>query len=117
MQRKIYQNILSKKSPYHSDTATALNNILMQLRKVCLHPYLFEGIEDPTMPALGEHLISNSGKMIILDKILQRLHSGHKVLIFSQFTSMLDIMEDYLQYRNWSYCRFDGTSDMQFREE
>jgi SWI/SNF-related matrix-associated actin-dependent regulator of chromatin subfamily A member 5 len=42
----------------------------MQLRKVCNHPYLFEGIEDPSLPTLGDHLINTSGKMIVLDKIL-----------------------------------------------
>lgn len=70
----------------------------MHLRKVCNHPYLFEGAEDPSLPVLGDHLIETSGKMMILDKILNKLKFNHKVLIFSQFTSMLNILEDYLIY-------------------
>lgn len=55
----------------------------MHLRKVCDHPYLFEGVEDPSNPSHGEHLVTTSGKMIILDKILEKLKYNHQVLIFS----------------------------------
>lgn len=43
----------------------------MHLRKVCNHPYLFEGAEESGLPVLGDHLIQTSGKMIILDKLLE----------------------------------------------
>ena len=49
----------------------------MHLRKACNHPYLFEGAEDPNMPALGDHLYKTSGKMLILDKILEKLKYNH----------------------------------------
>lgn len=55
----------------------------MQLRKVCNHPYLFEGAEEPDLPVLGDHLTNTSGKMIILDKLLDKFYGHHKVLIFS----------------------------------
>jgi SWI/SNF-related matrix-associated actin-dependent regulator of chromatin subfamily A member 5 len=49
-------------------------NILMQLRKVCLHPYLFPDVEDPTAPSIGKHLYEVSGKMRLLDKLLKKLN-------------------------------------------
>lgn len=70
----------------------------MQLRKVCNHPYLFEGVEDPSLPTLGDHLINVSGKMMILDQILKSVENKSQVLIFSQFTTVLDILEDYLAH-------------------
>ena len=64
---------------------TAVLNIVMQLRKCCGHPYLFEGVEDRTLPPLGEHLVENCGKMVLLDKLLRRLKErGHRVLLFTQ---------------------------------
>ena len=67
----------------------------MQLRKCANHPYLFEGAEQPPFTT-DERLIQNSGKMVLLDKLLRRLQpKGHRVLIFSQMTRMLDILEDY----------------------
>ena len=68
---------------------------------MCNHPYLFEGVEDPSLPTLGEHLIEASGKMMILDKLLEKVKNNHQVLIFSQFTTLLDILEDYLAYKDF----------------
>lgn len=91
----------------------------MQLRKVCNHPYLFPGIEPEGAPSMGEHLIETSGKLIILDQLLKKLYSEkyHKVLIFSQMTMVLDILEDYCNYRTYKYCRIDGSTDMNSRDE
>ncbi len=52
-------------------------NTLMQLRKVCNHPYLFEGVEDANAPVLGEHLVEACGKMLVLDKLLKKLFGKH----------------------------------------
>lgn len=82
----------------------------MQLRKACNHPYLFEGVEGDNQPVHGDHLFLTSGKMIVLDKLLNKLKYNHQVLIFSQFTSMLDILEDYMNYREYKYCRIDGST-------
>ena len=50
-----------------------------------------------------------AGKMVLLDKLLPRLHQrGSRVLIFSQMTRLLDILEDYCMFRGHSYCRIDG---------
>ena len=48
-------------------------NLLMELRKICNHPYLFDNVEDPDAPLLGDHLINTCGKMIVLDKLLKKL--------------------------------------------
>ena len=88
----------------------------MQLRKACNHPYLFPETEDPNLPVLGDHLYQTSGKMIIVNKILEKLKYNHQVLIFSQFTSMLDILEDYLNFKEFKYCRIDGSTFLEDRE-
>jgi SWI/SNF-related matrix-associated actin-dependent regulator of chromatin subfamily A member 5 len=77
-----------------------LLNVVMQLRKCCNHPYLFQGAEPGPPYFTGEHLVENSGKMVLLDKLLVKLRErDSRVLIFSQMTRMLDILEDYCLYR------------------
>ena len=89
----------------------------MQLRKCCNHPYLFQGAEPGPPYFAGEHLIENSGKLILLDKLLNRLkEKGSRVLIFSQMTRLLDILEDYMIYRRHKYCRIDGNTSGDDRE-
>lgn len=51
---------------------------LMQLRKVCCHPYLFEDIEDPSLPVYGDHLVTSCGKMDVLDKLLNKLFNDEE---------------------------------------
>ena len=90
---------------------TRLLNIVMQLRKCCNHPYLFEGAEPGPPYTTDEHLVYNAGKMIVLDKLLKRLkEKGSRVLIFSQMSRMLDILEDYCYFREFKYCRIDGST-------
>lgn len=85
---------------------TRLLNIVMQLRKCCNHPYLFEGAEPGPPYTTDEHLVYNAGKMIVLDKLLHRLkEKGSRVLIFSQMSRLLDILEDYCFFREYEYCR------------
>ena len=81
----------------------------MQLRKCVNHPYLFPGME-PEPFITGEHLITSSGKLHILDRLLAYLKSkDHRVLIFSQMVNMLDILQDYLDFRGYTYMRLDGS--------
>ncbi|KAF8992608.1 SNF2 family N-terminal domain-containing protein [Cyathus striatus] len=98
-----------------------LQNVVMQLRKVCSHPFLFDWPIDPkTMePVLGEELINASGKTMVLDRLLRELFKrGHKVLLFSQFTTMLDIIEDWaVDYMKWPICRIDGSTGPMARRE
>jgi SWI/SNF-related matrix-associated actin-dependent regulator of chromatin subfamily A member 5 len=101
-------SILSKDSAAGKSKAGVLNNIIMQLRKVCLHPFLFPLAEDIELTTT-EDLVGSSGKLAVLDKLLLSLfRKGHRVCLFSQFTSVLDILEDYCHHRAWKYCRFDG---------
>uniref|UniRef100_A0A7S0IUA5 Uncharacterized protein n=1 Tax=Calcidiscus leptoporus TaxID=127549 RepID=A0A7S0IUA5_9EUKA len=122
MQREQYKNILKRDMDalYQSSGAaltankSRLLNLVMQLRKCCNHPYLFEGVEDKSLPPFGDHLVTNCGKMLVLDKLLLRLKAeGSRVLIFSQMTRVLDILEDYCAYRRedgFYYCRIDGST-------
>ncbi|KAG1824917.1 SNF2 family N-terminal domain-containing protein [Suillus subaureus] len=99
-----------------------LQNVVMQLRKVCSHPFLFHW---PVIPGtqelvLDEQLVNASGKMMVLDRLLDELfRRKHKVLLFSQFTTMLDVLEDWAtELKGWSICRIDGsTAPMDRREQ
>jgi len=76
--------------------AQKLQNLLMQLRKCCNHPYMFQGA-DPAPGSITEDLVTNSGKLQILDRLLTKLKlAGNRVVLFSQFTATLDILEDFL---------------------
>ena len=87
-------------------------NILMQLRKTCNHPYLFQGAEPGPPYFDGPHLWENCGKMLLLDKLLPRLkEQGSRVLIFCQMTRMLDILDDYVRMKGYQYCRIDGSTN------
>lgn len=92
--------------------AKLLNNLVMQLRKVCLHPFLFDGAEDgDTDNTTLEQLVGASGKLAVLDQLLRSLYKkGHRVVLFSQFVRVLHIVEDYCLMRGWKYCRFDGSN-------
>lgn len=97
---------------------TRLLNIVMQLRKCCNHPYLFEGAEPGPPYTTDEHLVFNAGKMIVLDKLLKKKRGqGSRVLIFSQMSRLLDILEDYCYLRDYEYCRIDGSTSHEDRIE
>lgn len=113
MQREWYTKVLMKDIDVVNGAGKVekmrLQNILMQLRKCTNHPYLFDGAEPGPPYTTDEHLVTNAGKMVILDKLLPKLQEqGSRVLIFSQMTRMLDILEDYCLWRTYQYCRLDG---------
>lgn len=99
-------------------------NVVMELRKCCNHPFLIKGMEQREVQRLqqqkneskeniahevSELLVQASGKLILLDKLLPPLkENGHRVLIFSQFKIMLDILQDYLRLRSYHCERIDG---------
>ncbi|KAF8342516.1 P-loop containing nucleoside triphosphate hydrolase protein [Amanita rubescens] len=87
-----------------------LMNLLLQLRKVCDHPYMLP--DAPPEPySLGEHIVAASSKLIVIDKLLADiLPKGERVLIFSQWTMMLDYLEDFLSLRSIKYARLDGST-------
>jgi SWI/SNF-related matrix-associated actin-dependent regulator of chromatin subfamily A member 5 len=86
-----------------------LQMLYMQLRKVCNHPYLFEEA-DPGVT--NEAIVQASGKLQVLDRMLFKLQAaGHRCVIFSQFTMVLDILDDYLNMRGFRFCRLDGSTN------
>jgi len=124
MQIKWYKSLLEKDidavngAVGKREGKTRLLNIVMQLRKCCNHPYLFEGAEPGPPYTTDEHLVYNAGKMIVLDKLLKRLkEKGSRVLIFSQMSRLLDILEDYCFFREYEYCRIDGSTSHEERIE
>ncbi|KAI9321754.1 SNF2 family N-terminal domain-containing protein [Dichotomocladium elegans] len=90
-----------------------LNNTIMQLRKICNHPFVFEEVERVINPykISNELLYRTSGKFELLDRILPKLRAtGHRVLIFFQMTQIMDIMEDFCIYRGYRHLRLDGST-------
>ncbi|KAI5064142.1 hypothetical protein GOP47_0020812 [Adiantum capillus-veneris] len=99
----------------------SLVNIVVQLRKVCNHPYLIPGTEPETGSAdfLQEMRIKASAKLTLLHAMLKVLkEQGHRVLIFSQMTRLLDILEDYLvvEFGNNTFERVDGSISVADRQ-
>lgn len=102
--------------------AKKLQNPIMQLRLCCDSPYnFFSPFVDPHTGEEGnadESLVSTSGKMLLLDALLPRLFAdGHKVLVFSQFKTQLDLLERYAEeLRGWRTCRIDGSVKQEDRQ-
>ncbi|OMO98416.1 SNF2-related protein [Corchorus olitorius] len=119
MQKQYYRALLQKDLEVVNagGERKRLLNIAMQLRKCCNHPYLFQGAEPGPPYTAGDHLITNAGKMVLLDKLLPKLKErDSRVLIFSQMTRLLDILEDYLMFRGYLYCRIDGNTGGEDRD-
>ena len=119
LQKQLYKNILTGNIDVVNGVGDKIKllNVLMQLKKVCNHPYLFDKVE-PGPPFLdGEHLVENCMKFKVLDLLLPKLiKQGCKLLIFSQMTRLLDILDDFLRFRGFKYCRIDGQTSANDRE-
>ena len=86
-----------------------LTNLMMTLRKISNHPYLIPGVE-PEPFQEGPHIWHNSNKLMILKLLLEKMKSENsRCLIFSNFTSFLDIVQDFLDLENIPYERLDGS--------
>lgn len=97
-----------------------MRNTSMILRKICNHPYLLSFPLDPVTEdyKIDEDLIKTSGKFLVMDQILPELKKGnHKILLFSQFVCMLEILADYCRYRGYEYCRLQGSTSLDDREK
>ncbi|CAO2172280.1 unnamed protein product [Urochloa humidicola] len=123
-QRELYIDILEKNysklnGAIRNGKKLALNNILMQLRKCCNHPFLFEGHETKEQAEdVFLSLVAASGKLQLLHKLLPKLKErGNRVLIFSQMTMMLDILKDFLYYLGYKYARIDEQTSLSARQE
>ncbi|KAM9522859.1 chromodomain-helicase-DNA-binding protein 5-like isoform 5-T5 [Salvelinus alpinus] len=127
MQKKYYKFILTRNfealNSKGGGNQVSLLNIMMDLKKCCNHPYLFPvaAVEAPVLPNGsydGNQLVKSSGKLTLLQKMLRKLKDeGHRVLIFSQMTKMLDLLEDFLEYEGYKYERIDGGVTGGLRQE
>lgn len=91
----------------------SLQNLSMQLRKCCNHPFLF--VAEYNMWR-KEEIFRASGKFELLDRLLPKLSkAGHRVLLFSQMTRLMDILEIYLQLHDFKYLRLDGSTKTEER--
>ncbi|TMW99727.1 hypothetical protein EJD97_002080 [Solanum chilense] len=91
----------------------SLQNLSMQLRKCCNHPYLFVAEYNIYRK---EEIVRASGKFELLDRLLPKLRrAGHRVLLFSQMTRLMDILEVYLQVHDFKYLRLDGSTKTEER--
>ncbi|XP_062711277.1 ATP-dependent helicase brm [Aedes albopictus] len=132
LQRVLYKHMQSKgvlltdgseKGNKGKGGAKALMNTIVQLRKLCNHPFMFQHIEEKYCDHIGGHgtvsgpdLYRASGKFELLDRILPKLKaSGHRVLLFCQMTQCMTIIEDYLSWRGFGYLRLDGTTKAEER--
>lgn len=119
VQLEYYKNILTRNyaalNAGSNGQKMGLLNIMMELKKASNHPFMFPNAEEKIMNGSDrpdevlKHLITSSGKMMLLDQLLTKLKKdGHRVLIFSQMVRMLDIIGDYLQARGHQFQRLDG---------
>lgn len=93
------------------NTIKNANNQLMQLRKICNHPFVYEEVENLINPKseTNDSIWRVAGKFELLDRILPKFKkTGHRVLLFFQMTQIMDIMEDFLRLRGMKYMRLDG---------
>mmetsp|Transcript_20097 Transcript_20097/g.31905 ORF Transcript_20097/g.31905 Transcript_20097/m.31905 type:complete len:837 (-) Transcript_20097:1991-4501(-) len=135
MQRRFYRSILAKnyKELNKGDRKQSLMNTVMELKKVCNHPFLLPAAEDEGFRLVDADqkqnnksyksarlsaLIRNSGKLVLLHKLLQRLkESGNRVLIFSQMVRMLNILAEYLRFCGHRFQRLDGSMASKDRQQ
>ncbi|KAL6721421.1 hypothetical protein ACLMJK_000524 [Lecanora helva] len=109
----LIRSIIGAKKALSTKDRANLNNILMQLRKCLAHPFVFNReIEEKSGNPKKSHrnLVDASPKLQLLELMLPKLQDrGHRVLIFSQFLNMLDMVEDFLDGLGLSYQRLDGS--------
>lgn len=125
LQKTYYKAVLTKNYNQFvsKSSSSSLMNVVMELKKCCNHPYLFssafeEAKRDQDGNLDPEMFIQASGKFIILDKMLKKLkETNHRVLIFSQMTKMLDLLEDFLDYFDYKFERIDGSINSVKRQQ
>lgn len=126
LQSRLYKQMVTHNKIVVSDgkggktNARGLSNMIMQLRKLCNHPFVFDEVENVMNPmSISNDLLwRTAGKFELLDRILPKYQAtGHRVLMFFQMTAIMDIMEDYLRYRKLEYLRLDGTTKSDERSD
>lgn len=124
LQKEVYKQCLSREIYETLNLATGskiqkgLSSIFMNLRKVLNHPYLLDGVETthPTPEETQSAMINACGKLMLFHQVFPKLKvAGHRILIFSTMTRVLDILEDYMNYENINYVRLDGSCNERSR--
>lgn len=122
--QRIVYNQIKNKGFLSQDPATgkigkkALQNTMMQLRKICNHPYLFVDYNNSLIEQINELIYMSSGKFELLDRIIPKLLiTGHKILIFSQMTQLMDILAKFFNFKEISFLRLDGNTKGDDREK
>jgi SNF2 family DNA or RNA helicase len=114
-QKILYTRMITDRTLVTEGGVRGLQNKLMQLRKICNHPYLFD---EKSGYDIDEKMIRAAGKFALLDHVLPKLKAaGHRVLIFSQMTSLMDILGYFFTIRGWQHLRLDGHTKQDERRE
>ncbi|XP_052312586.1 chromatin structure-remodeling complex protein SYD isoform X18 [Populus trichocarpa] len=113
-----YQKLLMKRVEENlgsigNSKARTVHNSVMELRNICNHPYLSQLHADEVDTLIPKHflppIIRLCGKLEMLDRLLPKLKAtDHRVLFFSTMTRLLDVMEEYLTWKQYRYLRLDG---------
>lgn len=115
-QRQLYLDYLQSDPTSESQFKSARTKMftaLTKLRKICNHPYIFSKSSCEGTDPSQKSFYAKSGKMIVLRSLLKLWYKqGHKVLVFTQSRKMLDILERFMQYREYSYLRMDGSTSI-----
>lgn len=126
LQARLYKQMVTHNKLVVSDGkggktgARGLSNMIMQLRKLCNHPFVFDEVENQMNPlnTSNDLLWRTAGKFELLDRVLPKYQkTGHRVLMFFQMTAIMDIMEDFLRYRGIMFMRLDGTTKSDDRSD
>ena len=127
-QINLYKAILTKNykklNCKNGITNSSGRNVLMDLRKICNHPYMFSKLDLEAKLDEGQvkyHVpaaMEASGKLTVLVQMCKKLkQNGNRVLIFTQFIKVLEILEDVMAHYNWEYRRLDGNVALRLRQQ
>lgn len=114
-QKLLMKHVKDKMKSLNHAKGRSIQNTVMELRNICNHPYLSQLHSEETEKVLPPHylpiVVRFCGKLEMLDRILPKLKAAnHKVLFFSTMTRLLDVMEDYLEWKGYKYLRLDGST-------
>ncbi|GAA5890455.1 hypothetical protein JCM5296_005051 [Sporobolomyces johnsonii] len=96
-----------------------LSSVMTNLRQIANHPLLKLDDRETNPNSDPNDIVHLSGKMMLLDRLLPELfRRGHKVIIFSQFTQMLDLLDEYIiDLKGWNRYRIDGRQENQANQD
>ncbi|KAJ8442624.1 hypothetical protein Cgig2_008400 [Carnegiea gigantea] len=119
-QKLLIQRVEDNLGALGMSKARAVHNSVMELRNICNHPYLSQLHAEEVDRLIPSHylppIVRLCGKLEMLDRLLPKLKAtNHRVLLFSTMTRLLDVMEEYLVWKQYRYLRLDGHTSGQER--